>query len=87
LPLKKNDLDKAIAKQFEDVFKRGKKAEQALGLIGTVAVNIVKGAFLTRGYGEWLDITDATKEAKGSSQVLIDTGTLRNSISYVVRGL
>jgi len=80
-------MDKAIAKQFEDVFKRGKKAEQALGLIGTVAVNIVKGAFLTRGYGEWLDITDATKEAKGSSQVLIDTGTLRNSISYVVRGL
>ena len=79
--------DKAIAKQFEDVFKRGKKAEQALGLIGTAAVNIVKGAFLTRGYGEWLDITDATKEAKGSSQVLIDTGTLRNSISYVVRGL
>jgi len=85
--VKKDDLDKDIAKQFEDVFNRGKKAEQALGLIGTVAVNIVKGAFLTRGYGEWLDITDATKEAKGSSQVLIDTGTLRNSISYVVRGL
>ena len=85
--VKKDDLDKAIAKQFEDVFNRGKKAEQALGLIGTAAVNIVKGAFLTRGYGEWLDITDATKEAKGSSQVLIDTGTLRNSISYVVRGL
>jgi len=85
--VKKDDMDKAIAKQLEDVFKRGKKAEQALGLIGTVAVNIVKGAFLTRGYGEWLDITDATKEAKGSSQVLIDTGTLRNSISYVVRGL
>ena len=85
--IKKDDLDKAIAKQFEDVFNRVKKAEQALGLIGTVAVNIVKGAFLTRGYGEWLDITDATKEAKGSSQVLIDTGTLRNSISYVVRGL
>jgi len=85
--IKKDDLDKAIAKQFEDVFNRGKKAEQALGLIGTVAVNIVKGAFLTGGYGEWLDITDATKEAKGSSQVLIDTGTLRNSITYVVRGL
>jgi len=85
--IKKDDLDRAIAKQFEDVFNRGKKAEQALGLIGTVAVNIVKGAFLTRGYGEWLDITDDTKEAKGSSQVLIDTGTLRNSITYAVRGL
>ena len=85
--IKKDDLDKAIAKQFEDVFKRGKKAEQALGLIGTVAVNISKGAFTTRGYGEWPDITQATKDAKGSSQVLIDTGTLRNSITYVVRGL
>jgi len=85
--IKKDDLDRAIAKQFEDVFNRGKKAEQALGLIGTVAVNVVKGAFLTRGYGEWPDITEDTKDAKGSSQVLIDTGTLRNSITYAVRGL
>jgi len=85
--IKKDDLDRGIAKQFEDVFKRGKKAEQALGLIGTVAVNIVKGAFLTRGYGEWPDITEDTKDAKGSSQVLIDTGTLRNSITYAVRGV
>jgi len=84
---KQDDLTAAIAKQFEDVFQRGKKAEQALGLIGTVAVNISKGAFTTRGYGEWPDITDDTKDAKGSSQVLIDTGTLRNSITYVVRGI
>jgi hypothetical protein len=85
--VKKDDMDKAIAKQFEDVFQRGKKAEQALGLIGTVAVNISKGAFTSRGYGEWPDISAATKEDKGSSQVLIDTGTLRNSITYVVRGI
>ena len=84
---KKDELTKAIAKQFEDVFERGKSAEQALGLIGTVAVNISKGAFTTRGYGEWPDITQATKDAKGSSQVLIDTGILRGSITYVVRGL
>ena len=84
---KQDELSTAITKQFEDVFQRGKAAEQALGLIGTVAVNISKGAFTTRGYGEWPDITQATKDAKGSSQVLIDTGTLRNSITYVVRGL
>jgi len=84
---KKDELETAIAKQFEDVSQRGKKAEQALGLIGTVAVNISKGAFTSRGYGEWPDISAATKEDKGSSQVLIDTGTLRNSITYVVRGL
>ena len=84
---KKDELETAIAKQFADVFQRGKKTEQALGLIGTVAVNISKGAFTTRGYGEWPDISAATKEDKGSSQVLIDTGTLRNSITYVVRGI
>ena len=84
---KKDELTKAIAKQFADVFERGKSAEQALGLVGTVAVNISKGAFTTRGYGEWPDITQATKDAKGSSQVLIDTGILRGSITYVVRGL
>ena len=84
---KTDELETAIAKQFEDVFQRGKKAEQALGLIGTVAVNISKGAFTSRGYGEWPDISAATKEDKGSSQVLIDTGTLRNSTTYVVRGL
>ena len=84
---KKDELTKAIAKQFADVFESGKSSEQALGLIGTVAVNISKGAFTTRGYGEWPDITQATKDAKGSSQVLIDTGILRGSITYVVRGL
>ena len=59
----------------------------ALGLIGTVAVNIVKGAFLTGGYGEWLDITDATKAAKGSTRILVDNKILSGSITYVVRGL
>ena len=85
--VKKDDMDKAIAKQFEDVFNRGKKAEQALGLVGKVAVNIVKGAFLTGGYGEWPDITDATKAAKDSTRILVDNKTLSGSITYVVRGL
>ena len=85
--VKKDDMDKAIAKQFEDVFNRGKKAEQALGLVGKVAVNIVKGAFLTGGYGEWPDITDATKAAKDSTRILVDNKTLSGSITYVVRGI
>ena len=84
---KRDELSTAIARQFEDVFQRGKSAEQALGLIGTVAVNISKGAFTTRGYGEWPDITQATKDAKGSSQVLVDNKILAGSITYVVRGI
>ena len=82
---KRDELSTAIARQFEDVFQRGKSAEQALGLIGTVAVNISKGAFTTRGYGEWPDITQETKDAKGSSQVLVDNKILAGSITYVVR--
>ena len=84
---KKKEMETATVKQFKDVFERGKKAEQALGLIGTVAVNIVKGAFLTGGYGEWPDITAATKAAKGSTRILVDNKTLSGSITYVVRGL
>jgi len=83
---KRDELTRAIAQQFEDVFQRGKSAEQALGLIGVTATNISKDAFTTRGYGQWPDIQQATKDAKGSSQVLIDAGTLRNSVTYVVRG-
>ena len=84
---KKDEIDDAVSTQFRDVFEQGKKAERALGLIGTVAVNLTKGAFTTRGYGQWPDISQATKDAKGSSQTLIDTGTLRRSITYIVRGL
>jgi len=85
--LKKVDLEKAIFRQFEDVLERGKKAHKALGLIGVTATQVSQDAFDTQGYGKWPDITDATKEAKGSSKVMIDTGILRGSITYVVRGL
>lgn len=82
---KRDELTAAIAEQFEDVFTRGKSAEQALGLIGVIASEISKDAFLTRGYGQWPDIQQSTKEAKGSSRVLVDTKTLGNSVTYVVR--
>jgi hypothetical protein len=84
---KKDDMEKAIVKQFKDVFERGKSAEKALGLIGVSAVNISKGAFLTGGYGEWPDISAATKRRKGSTRILVDNKTLSGSITYVVRGL
>ena len=83
--IKKKELGEIIGQQFNDVF-RGKPVKQALGLIGVGAVNISKDAFISRGYGQWPDIKQSTKTAKGSSQVLIDTGTLRRSVSYVVRG-
>lgn len=83
--IKRDEMDEATAEQFRGVLEKGKDVQRALGLIGTQARNIVVMAFTSRGYGSWPDISPLTKEMKGSSQVLIDTGTLRNSITYVVR--
>ena len=83
--IKRDEMDEATAEQFRGVFEKGQDVQRALGLIGTQARNIVVMAFTSRGYGSWPDISPLNKEMKGSSQVLIDTGTLRNSITYVVR--
>jgi hypothetical protein len=85
--IKRKDLVSLIDNQFKDVFLIGKPVKQALGLVGTGAVNISKDAFVTKGYGQWPDITQATKDAKDSTQVLVDTKTLSRSVTYVVRGV
>lgn len=84
--IKADEVNDYIALQFEKVFE-GRAVDKALGLVGVKAVNISIGAFTSQGYGTWPDITPETKRRKESSQVLIDTGTLRNSISFAVRGL
>lgn len=81
---KQADLKKIIDGQFKLVLEKGLDVEVALGRVGIGAVNISKAAFKNQGYGTWPDITAATKKAKGSSGILIDTGLLRNSITWVV---
>jgi len=82
--IKDKELRRATLKQFIAIFN-GRSINDALGLIGVTAQNISQEAFITRGYGSWKDIATATKTRKGSSQSLVDTGTLRNSITWVVR--
>lgn len=81
---KKSEMALAIHTQFKAV-ANGRDVDTALGRVGVSAANISKGAFTSRGYGQWPDIQASTKNAKGSSQVLIDTGTLRNSVTWQVR--
>jgi phage gpG-like protein len=83
---KKAEIADALVKEFKAVSEGKRTATQALGRVGIVAENISRGAFTTRGYGEWPDIKAATKKRKGSSKVMIDTGILRGSITSVVRG-
>lgn len=50
--------------------------------MGPVAVDAVKGKLTD---GPWEALSPATEKAKGSTRPLIDTGLMRNSITYIVR--
>lgn len=83
--VKDGDIKSVLRTQFKKVAEEGKNAKKALGIVGLVLENIVKEAFVTKGYGQWKDISDRTKELKKSSQILIDKGILRSSITSEVR--
>lgn len=73
-----------IAKQGKAALNGDIEPKAAMSLIGIKAQKISLKAFDTRGYGKWPDISEETKRRKGSSKPLIDTGTLRQSITWVV---
>ena len=81
--VEKNKLDKAIKSGYKSVLNGGDVITN-LNKIGIMAQNISRTAFKTQGYGNWKDIKPETKEAKGSSKILIDTGRLVQSIHYWV---
>ncbi len=83
--VKASEIKDAIDKGLENI-SNGSPVETQLSFLGIEVQNIYKEAFTTRGFGTWPDISEATKQNKGSSQVLIDTGTLRRSINHEVRG-
>lgn len=81
----KDEINKTITTQFNQVFEKGKDAKDALSIIGVKATNISKGAFTSAGYGTWSPLKPQTIARKGSSRILIDTGILRSSITWSVR--
>lgn len=80
-------ITKAITESFRAIAEQGADAETQITKIGVFAENISKAAFRNEGYGTWPNLAASTIEVKGSAAPLIDTGTLRNSItSEVVKG-
>jgi hypothetical protein len=57
--------------------------EQAVDKLGAVAAGEVKRGFVEI---EFMPLTADTVNRKGSTRPLIDTGSLRQSISYIVEG-
>lgn len=89
--IKRDYMAKILVRAFKLVAEGKYSAKDALELVGVKAMDISQEAFETKGYGQWADLADSTKAAKAKkgsnpSQVLVDTGTLKNAITYVVRG-
>jgi len=71
----KEKIQKVIANDgLKSVYKK----------LGAAAEAIIQEAFETGGFGQWPDITEATKKRKKSSSILIDTGQLRRSVTSKV---
>ena len=82
---KRDEINDVIAEQFESVTLGRLDTDTGLGRVGAFCTNVSKGAFVSLGYGDWEPITSETAERKGSTGTLIDTSTLRSSISWVIR--
>ena len=60
----------------------GGSAEQALQQIGVVAKGLVQDEIVNGGFAP---NAESTIKKKGSKQPLIDTGTMRQSVNFVVK--
>lgn len=83
----RRELAKFIGKQFDLVTGQNVDAKKALGLVGAKARNYSTEAFRTNGYGLWPPLAPSTvksKKRRGKQTPLIDTGTLRQSITWRV---
>ena len=89
--IEKNKINNLIDNEFDKLFNQNKSTLNiSLNKIGILATNISKKAFTSSGYGTWQPLSKKTilKKTKGkggNTQILIDTGVLRNSISWQVR--
>lgn len=78
-------LEVRIAVEMRGALDGKRTAAQALERVGIAAVNISRGAFRSRGDGDWPALKPGTVRRKRTDAPLVHTGTLRGAITYVVR--
>lgn len=83
-PLKENagEYARLLAQGIKNNLANGEPVEQVYEKLGMLATNDVKAYFVS---GNFVPLKQSTIDAKGSSKPLIDSGELRNSISYEIR--
>jgi hypothetical protein len=83
--VKKNEITKMLEIAYHGVLEKGQDVKPQLSKVGAGLKNISQKAWENNGYGSWPALKASTKAVKGSSKPLFDTGTLKQSITYVVR--
>lgn len=78
-------IEKALDPRMQKLVENG-NIKDIFKLIGIAGEARIQEAFETGGFGDWEDIKEATKKAKGSDAILIDTGPLRQGITSRVGG-
>lgn len=92
MPLeRRKDLMKRIIKYFgeskesvEDYIAKTGDLQSLAIIIGAAAVDQIQEAFNSDGFGEWKSNSPYTIAQKGSAKPLVDTGSLRQAITYEV---
>lgn len=74
-------IDKAIATSWKKITEGKSQTIKEFGILGIVGQNISKDAFATGGFGKWEKLKPATEKTKGSTEILLDTGKLVQSIT------
>lgn len=79
-------INKAIVTSWKKITEGKSTALKEFGILGIVGQNISKDAFATGGFGKWEKLKPGTIKAKGSTEILLDTGKLVQSITnWVVK--
>jgi hypothetical protein len=85
IPTMQNNAEKytnLMAQGFRNALQDKEKSAEVYEKIGLVASSDVKDYIVS---GQFVPLKESTIDRKGSSKPLLDTGEMRNSISYEVR--
>lgn len=78
---KSKEIKKVAAAQYKLVLNGKISNEKGLGILGAFTAGLIQQTFTSN---DWPDNTQSTINKKGSSRPLVDTGQLRQSISWKV---
>jgi hypothetical protein len=82
---KSREVKKLQNKILERITDGSYDAKSGLALLGIGLSNFVKEAFNNEGFGQWQELSERTKKAKGSAKILTNFGVLKSSIDFEIR--